>query len=320
MIEIIPNWHPIWVHFAIALLATGAAIYLVFGWKPGKVAGAPSNALVVARWMLWLGAFSAVAALLTGYWASGTVAHDDVAHANMMVHRNWAFAATLFFTAVALLEYLRRNDVRASVFSALLLLVGSSTLLMTGLEGAENVYEYGLGVQRLPEVSAHEHEDPHEEMAEASVPVAGETGDGHSHSHADSQPVVSQDSTVSDTEHPASQVSVKLNQAIAAGDVEQLKILLAPDVLIFESGNVESSLAEYESHHMQSDMAFMKTMNVEVESRQVFDSGDSATVVTKSRIHGMYKEQELDLSSTETLLMKKVGGQWKIIHIHWSSR
>jgi ketosteroid isomerase-like protein len=51
----------------------------------------------------------------------------------------------------------------------------------------------------------------------------------------------------------------------------------------------------------------------------IFDSGDSATVVTRSHVHGMYKEQDIDLISTETLVMKKVGGQWKIVHIHWSS-
>jgi ketosteroid isomerase-like protein len=131
--------------------------------------------------------------------------------------------------------------------------------------------------------------------------------------------VSAQTNPVVDADHPAAVAAAQLGHAIAEGDVEQLKILLAPDVLIFESGNVESSLAEYESHHMQSDIAFMKTMNVEVESRQVIGSGDTAIVVTRSRIHGMYKEQELDLSSTETLVMKKMGGQWKIIHIHWSS-
>jgi ketosteroid isomerase-like protein len=60
----------------------------------------------------------------------------------------------------------------------------------------------------------------------------------------------------------------------------------------------------------------MKTMEREVMSRHVFDSGDSATVVTHSRVHGMYKEQDIDLSRTETLVMKKIGGQWKIVHIH----
>ena len=120
-------------------------------------------------------------------------------------------------------------------------------------------------------------------------------------------------------EHPASMVAAQLGDAIAAGDVDTLRLLLAPDVLIFESGGVESSLAEYESHHMSADIAFMKSMDREVISRRIFDSGDAVTVATRSRIHGMYKEQDIDLISTETLVMKKVGGQWKIVHIHWSS-
>lgn len=120
-------------------------------------------------------------------------------------------------------------------------------------------------------------------------------------------------------EHPASTVAAQLGDAIAAGDVDTLRLLLAPDVLIFESGGVESSLAEYEAHHMPADIAFMKAMEREVISRHVFDSDEWATVVTSTRIHGRYKEQAIDLSSTETLVMKKMGGQWKIVHIHWSS-
>jgi len=34
-------------------------------------------------------------------------------------------------------------------------------------------------------------------------------------------------------------------------------------------------------------------MEREVMTRRVFDSGDSATVVTHSRIHGNYKQQEI---------------------------
>ncbi len=120
-------------------------------------------------------------------------------------------------------------------------------------------------------------------------------------------------------EHPASKVAAQLGDAIAAGDVDTLRLLLVADVLIFESGGVESSLAEYESHHMPADIAFMKAMDRKVMSRHVFDSGDTATVVTRSRIHGIYKGQDIDLSSTETLVIKKMGGQWKIVHIHWSS-
>ena len=82
---------------------------------------------------------------------------------------------------------------------------------------------------------------------------------------------------------------------------------------------MESSLTEYEGHHMPADMAFMKAMRRDVISQQVIDMGDSVTVVTRSRVYGMYKDREIDLNSTETLLMKRMGEQWKIIHIHWSS-
>jgi ketosteroid isomerase-like protein/uncharacterized membrane protein len=316
LIEIIPNWHPIWVHFAIALLITGTGVYLLLGWR-GSKSGPPLNALIVARWMLWLGAAASLAALLTGYLASISVAHDDLAHANMMVHRNWAFASTSIFVVAAILEYIRRNQVRASYLSALILVAGSFTLVMTGLEGAENVYEHGLGVQRLPVSSTHDHD--HEKLAEAPGPAAVESNDGHSHSHEDSVPALQPKAAISDANHPASQVAASFSRAIGEGDVEHIKSLMASDVLIFESGNVESSLAEYESHHMQSDIAFMSTMKSEVISRSVIDAGDMATVVTRSRIHGVYKDKEIELTNTETLVLKNQDDGWKIVHIHWSS-
>lgn len=125
--------------------------------------------------------------------------------------------------------------------------------------------------------------------------------------------------STTNTDHPANLIAARLHDAIARGDVDTLRSLLAPDVLIYESGGVESSLAEYEGHHMPADMAFMKSMEQEVMSRQVFDAGNSAIVVTRSRVHGAYEEKDIDLSSTETLVMKKVGRQWQIVHIHWSS-
>ena len=49
MIEIIPNWHPILVHFTIGLLAISTALYAA-GYALKK-----ENLLIAARWNLWLG-------------------------------------------------------------------------------------------------------------------------------------------------------------------------------------------------------------------------------------------------------------------------
>ena len=332
MIEIIPNWHPIWVHFAVALLSTSAFLFLIFGWGSSQTIGR-TNALIVARWTLRLGVIAALGALLTGYLASGSVTHDDVSHANMMVHRNWAFAASSIFAVIALIDLMKRNETRLSILSILLLVAGGVTLAKTGLEGAENVYQYGLGVRSLPDISTHEHEQNDHENA---GPLSEDSGhghdqpsaddlnsatedDGHSHSHADVPSTPDTETTLEYSSHPARLLAVKLADAIAIGDVNALRSIIAPDVLIFESGGLESSLAEYEGHHMPADMAFMKAMHREVISQQVIDSSDAATVVTRSRVHGIYKDKEIDLNSTETLVMKKVNGQWKVVHIHWSS-
>lgn len=338
MIEIIPNWHPIWVHFAVALLSTSAFLFLIFGWRSSQTS-CRTNALIVARWTLRLGVIAAIGALVTGYLASGSVTHDDVSHTNMMVHRNWAFAATSIFAIIALIDLMKRNETRISIISILLLVAGGITLAKTGLEGAENVYKYGLGVQSLPDISTHEHSGGAEAAQhdhESADQVTADSGhgldelsadesnsaiadDGHNHSHADTPSISDTETSIEDTNHPASLLASELADAIAIGDVNTLRTVLAPDVLIFESGGVESSLAEYEGHHMPADMAFMKAMRREVISQQVIDSGDAATVVTRSRVHGIYKDKEIDLNSTETLVMRKLDGQWKVVHIHWSS-
>jgi uncharacterized membrane protein/ketosteroid isomerase-like protein len=317
VIEIVPNWHPIWVHFAIALLVTGTVIYVVFGWKASSDTTEPTQPLVVSRWMLWLGAIASLASLLTGYWASTSVAHDDLAHANMLVHRNWAIGATVIFVIGAGWEFLRRKANKASVFSAALFLVGSAALLVTGMEGAENVYEHGLGVKRLPDVSDHDHSHADSNTGKSDSIEPGDDGHSHDHAISDAGPTPQIDDSV--LNHPAVKVAESMSSAIGSGNTDELKRLLDQNVVIFESGNVESSLAEYQSHHMKSDIAFMATMNVELLSREVIDAGDSATVISRSRIRGQFKGKEIDLVNTETLVIQKRNREWKVVHVHWSS-
>jgi ketosteroid isomerase-like protein len=123
-----------------------------------------------------------------------------------------------------------------------------------------------------------------------------------------------------EADHPAIVAASRLQHAFAEGDAVTLRSLLSPDVLIFEAGGVESSRDEYESHHMESDMAFMASIDGEVLSRKIIESGNTAVVMTRSRLSGNFKDKEIDLSSTETLVMENTDGGWKIRHIHWSSR
>src|SRR5687768_16973675 len=51
----------------------------------------------------------------------------------------------------------------------------------------------------------------------------------------------------------------RFHAALSAGDSTGAMALLAPDAVILESGGVETR-AEYQSHHLQGDIAFAKSM------------------------------------------------------------
>lgn len=170
-IEIIPNWHPIFVHFTIGLLSISALLYLA-----GLVLKKP-NLLVAARWNLWIGAAVTIATVLAGFYAYNTVAHDGPSHAAMTDHKNWALVTASIFGVLALWSLIKHRGAKTvhPAFVALILLA-SSILAITGFKGGELVYRHGLGVMSMPEVSGDGGHGSHSH---------GEHGDAGHHGTAD---------------------------------------------------------------------------------------------------------------------------------------
>lgn len=108
--------------------------------------------------------------------------------------------------------------------------------------------------------------------------------------------------------------------ALKAGDEPAVKALIAPDVLIYEFGSQEGSRDEYAAHHLGEDMKFLAGAQVQVLDRRHGASGDLAWVATRSRVTGTYKDKPFDLLSTESLVLKRGAGGWRIVHVQWSSR
>jgi ketosteroid isomerase-like protein len=108
-------------------------------------------------------------------------------------------------------------------------------------------------------------------------------------------------------------------RALATGDTKSASSLLVPGVLIYESGGAERSRAEYESHHLGADAAFLKSAQHQLMSRTGDALGDLAWVATETRLQKS-GEKPVDVLSTETMVLKKTSDGWRIVHIHWSSR
>lgn len=113
---------------------------------------------------------------------------------------------------------------------------------------------------------------------------------------------------------------VAFNGALSAGDKIKAAELLAPDVTIFESGYVERSRAEYVSHHLSEDIAFAKTAKRKVLKHGERIDGKLAVIWEETETTGVASGQEIHLFGTETAMLEKQGEQWKIVHVHWSSR
>lgn len=110
------------------------------------------------------------------------------------------------------------------------------------------------------------------------------------------------------------------HRALRQGDQQSVLNALADAVVIFEGGGVERSAQEYAGHHLPADIAFLQQMKITQQELHVQQAGDLAYAYGRSRLQGDYKGKVLDLQSMETLVLKRSGGDWKIVHVHWSNK
>lgn len=184
MIEIIPNWHPIFVHFTVALITTSVGFYgLAYITSLFKKAIWPlaNEFEVVARWCLWVGALITIFTVMAGLYAYYTVGHDEISHEAMHEHRNWALPTATAIVLVAgwsIWRSFHQKTVTLIFFLVLIIVEGS--LISTAWHGSELVYRYGLGVMSLPKSGGYGHHHHHDEVIKDNTPHAPNT---HDHNH-----------------------------------------------------------------------------------------------------------------------------------------
>ena len=152
-VEIIPNLHPMLVHFPLAL--TTVCFFFFTGARIGGSRPWATQWAVVGHWSLWCAAGSALVAAGLGWQAFNSVNHDDAGHLAMLLHRSWAVSTVTGLVAVAAWDLWR---IRVVQHPGLSIIVSTGLLFVaisvTGWLGGELVYRHGLGVIALPQVEA----------------------------------------------------------------------------------------------------------------------------------------------------------------------
>jgi uncharacterized membrane protein len=152
MVEIIPNWHPVFVHFPIALVLASVGLHLVAPLLPARWR---EQCLLVAHWNLWLAVVAVLATVASGWQAFNSVDHDDAGHVAMLEHRRWALITSGVVVVLAVWAGWCRIRQRETGLPFLgVLLVAGALVLTTAWHGGELVYRHGLGVRGFPAAPA----------------------------------------------------------------------------------------------------------------------------------------------------------------------
>mgnify|MGYP006282186127 CR=1 FL=1 len=146
-------WHPLIVHFPIALLLVGTVVRL-----GGALRGrwtSLSFLVPAGRLLLVLGTVGAWAAVYTGTWADAEVARSLCDPTVVEAHEMWAYRVGYLFTGGLLVDavlWLRRPGarIRRGLFAVLVLVLlgGSAGLGYVGHLGAKLVYQQAAAVHQ----------------------------------------------------------------------------------------------------------------------------------------------------------------------------
>ncbi len=109
------------------------------------------------------------------------------------------------------------------------------------------------------------------------------------------------------------------HEAMRTRNREKILSMLAPDLVLFETGYMQATREEYIKNGLSDDADFASVMDYRPLSRGVIGSGQHMTVLTKASIKGIFGDQRVDLVQSETMILRRTQTSWEIVHLHWSA-
>jgi ketosteroid isomerase-like protein len=110
----------------------------------------------------------------------------------------------------------------------------------------------------------------------------------------------------------------KYNTAFKNKDVETVKNLLAPDVLLYEHSVRNDGLQDVFENHLKPEILEFEDLKLEFSDLRVTPGGTLVLVTRQYTVQGTLRGREINARGNETMVWKKVDGSWKTAHIHYS--
>ena len=96
--------------------------------------------------------------------------------------------------------------------------------------------------------------------------------------------------------------------------------LLDRGLLVFEFGAVDPTVEAYAFRHLPFDMDVAVATRWKLETRRVGGEGNERWVLSTYRVTGTQSDgRPIDLTMLETVLLRRSGDAFRIVHFHWST-
>ena len=134
---------------------------------------------------------------------------------------------------------------------------------------------------------------------------------------------VSQESPLPQPSRTPVEVAAAYLDAMESGDLDAAEALFASRSSIFESGGEEGTWQNYREHHIGPELAELETFTITRGEPEAQPSQDSSMAFVAWPIEyriPLHDERTIDSRGTVTFVMVLEGPEWRIRHLHWSSR
>jgi len=96
--------------------------------------------------------------------------------------------------------------------------------------------------------------------------------------------------------------------------------LLDRGLVVFEFGTVDPTVEAYALQHLPFDMDIAAATQWTLETRRVGGEGNERWVLSTYRVTGTQRDgTPIDLTTLETVILRRTGELFRIVHFHWST-
>jgi ketosteroid isomerase-like protein len=116
-----------------------------------------------------------------------------------------------------------------------------------------------------------------------------------------------------------SEVLDEFHKSLRTNQPDKVMAILSADAVIYEQGFADVSRDEWLRKQLGNAIAFARDTDRRVVRRQAGESGDMAWVISTTQTTIDVSDRKVVLEGAETAILRLEGGDWKIVHLHWSA-